>query len=96
MQDEETTNRVPFRASETWKSLEILSEPYVVYNPRGYAPVVDVRVESKKIIQILYISARSLATELEDMRQDHGGLFTGLKFDIRKASSARAATYEIR
>ena len=87
---------IPFRASETWKSLEVLSEPYVVYSARGYAPVIDVRVEAKKITQILYISARSLATALEDMRLDNNGLCTGLRFEIRKSSDTRTATYELR
>ena len=86
---------VPFRASETWKSIEVLSEPYVIYSGRGYAPVLDVRVESKKIKQILYISARSLAAPLEDMRLDNNGLFTGLRFQLRKSSDARTATYEV-
>ena len=87
---------VPFRASETWKSIEVLSEPYVIYSTRGYAPVIDVRVEAKKITQILYISARSLATPLEEMRLDNNGLCKGLRFEIRKSSDARTATYELR
>ena len=46
-------------------------------------------------ITILYINAKSIATQLEEMRSDNKGNFTGLKFRIRKTGPEKTAVYEL-
>jgi hypothetical protein len=72
--------------------IEILSDPYVVYTFRGYAPVVDVRVVRSGMPFVMFVSARSLASELEEMREAKGSL-VGLRCRIRKESSDQFARY---
>ena len=85
-----------FRASTEWKALEIISEVDVLLTFKGYAPVVRVKIEGKRFPQAMYISAKSLATELKEMREDNNGLFCGLKFFIRKSGPEKTARFEIK
>lgn len=41
----------------------------------------------------MFISARSLATQLEILRDSNGGVFMGLEFWIRKASYEKTSLY---
>ena len=52
--------------------VEFLSDPYVVYTRRGYAPVVDVRVADVGSERTLFVSAVSLASALEEIRLGRG------------------------
>jgi len=73
--------------------VEIVSEPFVVNTFRGFAPVVDVKVEGEEGIKSMYISAKSLADSLTLMVDENGGKFTGLKLKIKKESSDNRAPY---
>ena len=85
-----------FRASTEWKEVEILSETDVVLTYRGYAPALKVKVAGKRFPQAMFISAKSLAVELDEMRIDNNGKFQGLKFFIRKSGPEKTSNYEIK
>lgn len=75
--------------------VEIVSEPFVVNTFRGYAPVVDVKVEGEEGTKSMYISAKSLADSLTPMVDENGGKFTGLKLKIKKESADNRAPYVV-
>ena len=76
-------------------AVEIVSEPFVVNTFRGYAPVVDVKVEGEEETKSMYISAKSLADSLTPMVDENGGKFTGLKLKIKKESADNRAPYVV-
>lgn len=73
--------------------LTVVSDAFVRLTVRGYAPAVLVRVGAGLAPHILYIGAKSLADSLEQMRADNGGRFCGLRFRLRKETSAATAKY---
>ena len=75
--------------------VEIVSEPFVVNTFRGFAPVVDVKVEGEEGTKSMYISAKSLADSLTPMVEGNGGKFTGLKLKIKKESADNRAPYVV-
>ena len=75
--------------------LEIVSEPFVVNTFRGFAPVVDVKVEGEEGTKSMYISAKSLADSLTPLVEENGGKFTGLKLKIKKESADNRAPYVV-
>ena len=88
------TEYSPLRVATKWSDIEVMSEPRVLLSYRGYNPLLIVRVDEKRFMRSLYISAKSIAEPLEEMRLDNGGLFTGLRFKIRKTGSEKTALYE--
>ena len=83
------------KVSTGWIELEIISEPDVVLGFRGYTPILRVRKSRTSVEYILYISAKSLAEPLEELREKSGGIFTGIQLRIRKESMDRTSKYEI-
>lgn len=73
--------------------VQILSEPYLVCTKRGYQPIVKVILSKKKTIHLMFIAASSLTRQLEDLRLQNNGLFTGLEFWVRKESYKQMASY---
>ena len=88
------TEYSPLRVTTRWSTIEVMSEPRVLLAYRGYTPLLIVKVDEKKILRSLYISAKSIAETLEEMRLDNDGLFKGLRFKIRKTGSEKTALYE--
>ena len=88
------TEYSPLRVTTQWLAIEIMSEPRVLLSYRGYNPLLIVKVDEKRLIRSLFISAKSIAEPLEEMRLDNGGLFTGLRFNIRKTGPEKTALYE--
>ena len=84
------------KVSTGWIQLEIISEPNVVLTYKGYAPVLRVRKLRTNVEFILYISAKSLAEPLEELRENNAHLFKGIKFQVRKENSAPMAKYEVK
>ena len=74
--------------------IRILSEPYVVYSQYGYQAAVDIMHIKKKRKMRLFLSAQTLATQLETIRcsndLDH---FLGIEFWVNKESDRRRSTY---
>lgn len=74
--------------------IRLLGEPYVVYTSLGYQPAIDIWHVKKKRQFRLYLSAKSLSSQLEKIREanalDH---FSGIEFWIYKSSSERASGY---
>ena len=79
-----------------WVELEILSEADVQLTFKGYAPVLRVRAVKTGLEYILYIGPKSLAQPLEELRQERGGRFLGLRLRLRKQSSDQYAKYEVK
>lgn len=75
------------------KKLLIISEPYVKFTARGYQAVIDVLDKKKKKEYFIYITARSIATPLEQLRLENNGKATGVEFWIHKKSSERKSPY---
>ena len=82
--------------STEWTPLEIMSEPDVQLNFRGYAPYVLVKRIDTNNDFLMYISAKSLAEQLDPLRKDNAGQFTGLRLEIRKESTDKFAKYEVK
>ena len=76
--------------------IRLMSEPYVVCNSFGYQPAIDIWHIKKKRAYRLYLSARSLATQLEQIRSNNGLThFTGIEFWINKVSDQRTSPYVV-
>ena len=84
-----------FRVGPTWRKIEVVSEPYVILNTFGYQPALRILVEDKKIEQFMYISPKTLATPLENLRKQNDNKFNGLKFKLKKVSTDKNASYVI-
>ena len=78
-----------------WIPLEIISEPNVVLTFRGYAPILRVQKCRTGVEYSLYISAKSLAEPLEELRKNNDGIFKGIRLRIRKESMEQMSKYEI-
>ena len=65
------------KVSTGWIELEIVSDPNVVLTFKGYAPILRVRNTRTGLEYILYISAKSLAEPLEELRINNDGIFKG-------------------
>ena len=83
------------KAGTGWIELEVVSEADAFLTVRGYAPVLYVRKVRTGVSYQLYISAKSLADPLEALRGDNGGVFSGIRLRIRKASTDRMSKYEV-
>ena len=78
-----------------WVELKIISEPDVALTTFGYAPFLRVKEVTTDSEYGFYISAKSLALPLEELRKDNDGTFEGIQFRVRKESIARGAPYEV-
>ncbi len=78
-----------------WIGIEIVSEPDVLLTFKGYAPVLKVKVEKSGLIKNMYISAKSMAQNLDPLRQENKGKFVGLHLRIRKESEDKFSSYNV-
>ena len=78
-----------------WIELEIISEADVALTAFGYAPFLKVKKITTDNEYGLYISAKSLAAPLENLRKDNGGIFEGIQFCVRKEGTDQKSPYEI-
>lgn len=83
------------RVGTAWTRVRVLSEPYVVLTVRGYVPALRVEEIGTGLDHELFISAKSLAEGLEELRRYNGGRFEGLQFRLRKESTEKMAPYEV-
>ena len=74
------SDRAQFKVNIEPKRIMITSEPYVMYSVRGYQAVVDILDSHTKREYFLFVSARTLATPLELLRESNNGYLTGLEF----------------
>ena len=81
------------RVSPTWKKIECLSEPFVLYKSYGYAPFIKIKVEDERWEKTLLISPKSLAQALQKIVESNNGQFTGLKIRVKKETSDQRAPY---
>ena len=76
--------------------IRLLGEPYVVYNSFGYQAAVDIWHIKKRRQFRLYLSAKSLSSQLEKIRNVNAlDYFTGIEFWISKASNERSSAYAL-
>lgn len=86
----------PFlKVGTEWIELEIISESDVALTTFGYAPFLRVKEVPTDSEYGFYISAKSLAVPLEELRKDNGGAFEGIQFRVRKEGIAPQAPYEV-
>lgn len=78
-----------------WVTLEIISEPTVLLTSRGYAPVVKARDTSTGLEYMVYISSRSFAERLEELRVPNQNKFAGLRIRVCKESSDPMSRYKV-
>ena len=83
------------KVSTGWIELEIISEPDVVLTFKGYAPILKMHKSRTGVEYMLYISAKSLAEPLEELRKNNGGIFKGIQLRIRKKGMEKTSKYEI-
>ena len=85
---------VPFlRVGTGWIELEVISQPDVYLTFKGYIPYVHVRKIRTGVDYGLYISAKSVAEPLEEIRKKNGKRFEGIRMRIRKESMDRMSKY---
>ena len=78
-----------------WIELEIISEPNVALTTFGYAPFLQVREIRTDVEYRFYISAKSLAEPLEELRKNNNATFEGIQFRVCKDSIDRMAKYKV-
>ena len=87
---------IQLKVGTAWSELVVIGEPMVIQTFKGYAPVLPEKVKATGLDYFMYISAKSIAEELEPLRQKNDGKFLGLEFSVRKASEDRFAVYEVK
>ena len=76
------------------RKLITISEAYLMYyNKIGYLPIIDVLDMESKENYFILISAKSLANQLEDLRNENNGRLNGLEFSIKKENDSSEALY---
>jgi len=81
------------KAGTGWIDVQAVSEADVVLTFKGYAPILRVKVIKSGLVKQIYISSKSMATALEEMRKKNNGNFIGIKFRFRKESDEKMAPY---
>src|SRR3989338_2377090 len=91
----EESRKKPISVTTEAVILKIVSEPTVFLTFRGYAPVVEVHLDSEPAgeTNYLYIAAKSLSEPLDELRKKNGGKFKGLHLRLRKESTDKFAPY---
>ena len=78
-----------------WIDIVVTSEPNLSLTIRGYAPTLKVRVPKTGLEYEWYVSAKSIAEPLEELRERNGGRFQGIRLRVRKDSMERTALYRV-
>ena len=87
---------LPFlKVGVEWIELEIISESDVALTTFGYTPFLKVREIRTGVEYRFYISAKSLAGPLEELRKDNNAIFEGIQFRVCKDSIDRTAKYKV-
>jgi len=74
--------------------IRLISEPYVVYSAYGYQAAIDVWHNKKQRRMRLFLSARTLSAQLEEIRNTNDmAEFSGIEFWIHKESDDRRSKY---
>lgn len=85
-----------FRAGTRFTTLEVTSEPYLVLTFRGYTIAVEVHeLATGSRCELLIGGIKSLAESLEPLRASNNGMFSGLRFGIKKENEDRFSPYVV-
>lgn len=84
-----------FRCTTDFANLKVISEEYVVFTNRGYAPVVDVENMTDNTKYQFYIQALSVAKKFEELRKENDYNFKGITIRVKKESNDKFAPYVI-
>lgn len=78
-------------------TISILTEPFVIHTYKGYAAVVNVKLEKDEPEdKTLFIAPKSLADPLKELSETtNDGKMTGLHVAIKKESNDRFARYVV-
>ena len=77
------------------KRLMATSEPYVIFNIRGYQPVLDVVEYKTRKQYYIYISAKSLGAGLFKLAEESDGKLLGCEFWVYKDGDEKTALYAV-
>jgi len=78
---------------ETWVSVELQSDLFVVPTSLGYSPALLVK-SSEGSFKHLLCGAKSIKEPLERLRREHGTI-TGLVISLRKMTNEKTAPYQL-
>lgn len=81
------------KAGTGWIEVQVISEVDVALTFKGYAPILRVKIIKSGLVKQIYISSKSMATALEELRRKNNGKFLGIKFRFRKESDEKMAAY---
>ncbi len=85
-----------YKATINREVLTVESEPHIIKHYRGYGVAVVVRnLTTNDEYEMVIDGIKSLFTQLEPLVESNGGIFTGLKFGIKKESKERSSPYVI-
>ena len=84
------------KVSTGWIPLEIISEPDVVLTFRGYAPILRVQKCRTGVEYSLYISAKSLAEPLEELRKNNDGILREYGYEFVRRAWNRCRNMKLR
>jgi|GEM_PF-1616373 hypothetical protein len=82
------------RVRTEWIGIQVLTDPFVVYRNDKYLPVILVEELNTEHKYLLFVSATSLAKNLEALRAKRGALI-GLNLRIRKQAEDKFSAYEV-
>ena len=82
------------KVSTDWITVELLSEPFVVPSYLGYGVMVEVLELDSDRLYGIYVNAKSLASALEELREESGSLI-GIRLRLKKDNPDRFAPYVI-
>lgn len=74
--------------------IKIIGGPYIQFSVWGYIPVLHIVVDKSGLEYLLPISAKSLATPLNDLFLINR-TFKDIQIELRKASEEPKAPYEV-
>ena len=88
----EAKENLKFDSSQ--KQITFTSEPYVIYTEfLGYQPVINARLDFENKEYIVYLSAKSLARQLEPIIRKNDNKFTGIELIIFKDGDEKMSKY---
>jgi len=78
-------------------TITVLTEPFVIHTYKGFAAVVNVKLEKDEPeTKTMFIAPKSLADPLKDIAETaNGGKMTGLQLAVKKESNDRFARYVV-
>jgi hypothetical protein len=78
-----------------WTVVRIADGPICVPTQRGYAVALIVTNEINALVQLWFVSAKSIQDQLEPLRKASATGLVGMRLRVRKAGEEPTSPYEI-